>query len=209
LVILCFLSGLFLTQAQTVTEFTPEDQFLIQESNGSINFLVNGTYSEARQEDNMWVFSDLRLDGFPVTMPLLHVSVQNCNITIWSISRFSSLQNSGTLRYNLTGQGVQVFNFNLQPKEREWSVIFDGEFLSEGKGWHRTEDETIIVTRPASNITIFYMDYPSDVAKNSNIPFHQRHSAAISMGIIVAVVVIVATVIRLKNQKISNEENRR
>ncbi len=141
-----------------------------------------------------------------VTMPLLNISVQDCNITIRSISRFSSLQSSGTIRYNMTGQGTQTFNFNLAPKEREWSVIFDGEFTPEGKGWHLANGETITVIRQAGNLTIFYMDFPADVVQNNNSPFYQQHSAAITTVAIVALVVATAAIIKIKNPKNKNAE---
>ena len=187
-------------------EFTPETQFSIPENNGNINFLVNGTYSEAKLENNSWIFKDLHLSTSAVTMPLLNISIQDCNITIRSISRFSSQQNSGTIRYNMTGQGTQTFNFNLASKEREWSVIFDGEFTPEGKGWHLANDETITVTRQASNITIFHMDFPADVIQNNNLPFYQQHSAAITTAAIVTIVVVAAAIIQIKNPKNKNAE---
>jgi hypothetical protein len=206
MIIYCLLSGSTSSLAQTNTEFTPSNQFSIPANNGTINFLVNGTYAEANQENGIWTFTDLHLAASLVTMPKLDLSVENCNITIRSISRFSSLQSSGTIRYNMTGQGTQTFNFNLVPKEREWSVIFDGEFTPEGKGWHLANGETIIVTRPASNITIFYMDFPADVVQNNNLPFYQQHSATITTVAIVALVVIAAAILQIKNPKNKNAE---
>jgi hypothetical protein len=206
LIISCLFSGLYLAQAQRFIEFTPETQFPIPENNGNINFLVNGTYLEAELENNSWIFKDLHLSTSTVTMPLLNVSVQDCNITIRSISRFSSLQSSGTLRYNLTGQGTQTFNFNLAPKEREWSVIYDGEFTPEGRGWHLGNDETVIVTRQAINITVYYMDFPEDIVESSNLPIYQSHSAIIFTGAVAVIAVIIAVTIQTKKQKNSNAE---
>lgn len=128
------------------------------------------------------------------------MSVQNCNITLLSYRSFSSIENSGVLRYNVTGQGTQIFNLNLEPKNREWSVVFDGEFFPEGRGWRLAKDETITVTRTASNITIFYLDYPEPVGKN-DISFCQQHSIAITTGFVVASVVTAAVLIKIRNQK--------
>jgi hypothetical protein len=161
---------------------------------------------EAKLENNSWIFKDLHLSTSTVTMPLLNVSVQDCNITIRSISRFSSLQSSGTLRYNLTGQGTQTFNFNLTPKEREWSVIYDGEFTPEGRGWHLGNDETVMVTRQAINITVYYMDFPEDVVESNSLPIYQSHSAIIFTGAVVVIAVIIAVTIQTKKQKNSNTE---
>ena len=195
-------------QAQTLIEFTPDEQFLIPATNGSIRFGVNGTYAQATLEDNFWIFKDLKLSRSSNTVALLNVSVTDCDITILGFSRFSSLDQAGTCHYNVSGHGTQTFNFNLEPKPREWSVIFNGDFLPEGKGWHLGDDETITVTRQSINATIFYMNLPDDVSGNSGLPFYQQHSAAISTGVVLAIVVSIAIFIRFRNlKKIKSEAN--
>lgn len=203
LFVIGFLLFCSLVQAQVATEFLPERQFEIPAYNGSINFAVNGSFAQATLENNAWVFSQLRLaHSYPLES--LGVSVQNCNITIRSYGRFTAVESAGILRYNVTGQGNQTFIFNLEPKNREWSVVFDGEFLPEGRGWHLGDHETITVTRSAVNVTIFYMDFPGDA--DDNLSFYQRHSIAISTGAVVAIVVVAAVFIRVKSQKTKKAE---
>ncbi len=206
MVIFCFLSGSHLAQTQAVTEFTPQDRFAIPTKNGNISFAVNGTYSQARLENDTWIFTDLQLAYSPNTLPYIQISAQDCNVTIRMYGRFSSVDSSGIFWYNVTGQGTQTVKFNLEPIDREWSVIFDGEFFPEGQDWHLADDETLTITPQSVNVTLFFMNYPSDVGKNSSLPFYQRHSAVIATGIIVAVIVAVATIVRIKNQKTSKAE---
>lgn len=194
-----FLLFCSLGRAQAATEFSPESVFEIPAYNGAIKFAFNGSFSQATFANNSWLFSQLRLASTP-TMESLQASVQNCNITIRSYGLFRSVESAGILRYNSTGQGNQTFNFNLEPKEREWSVVFDGEYRPEGKGWYLEDHETITITRSAVNVTIFYMGIPGD--ENSNLSFPQRHSVAISTGAIVAVLVVVAILIQIKSQKL-------
>jgi hypothetical protein len=192
-----------LGRAQASTEFLPETVFEIPAHYGVINFAFNGSYTQATFKNNSWFFSQLRLYN-SAGMESLQVSVQNCNITIRSYGLFRSVDSAGILRYNVTGQGNQTFNFNLEPKEREWSVVFDGEYRPEGNGWNLEDHETITVTRAAVNVTIFYMGIPGD--SNSNLSFYERHSVAISTGAVVTVVVVSGVFIRVKGQKTDKAE---
>jgi len=81
MVVFCLLSGSYLAQAQTVTEFTPENQFPIPANNGTINFAVNGTYAQAKQENNSWIFSELKLFTSSEALPYIQIAIQNCTLT--------------------------------------------------------------------------------------------------------------------------------
>ncbi len=186
-------------RAQTSVNFAPETPFQIADYSGTIHFAVDGTYARATLENNAWTFHDLRLVN-STALEFLKASVQDCNITIRSFSRFLSVQSAGILRYNATGPGTQIFNFGLSPKNREWSVIFDGEFLPRGKGWQIADDGTITITGATTDVIIFYLDYPQDI-DNSSLPFHLQHSVAIITGALVAGVAIAAVVISTRNRK--------
>ena len=207
LAIFCLISGTYIVNAQTLTQFSPEDNFPVLEKDGNINFAVNGTYSQAKFENNTWIFTDLKLNNSRFTLPTLEISAHNCNITIIMYSRFSSLESAGVLRYNVTGQGTQIVNFNLQPKEREWSVIFNGEFRTEGHNWQLDNEETLTITPQTVNVSIFYMDFPDELY-DASIPFYLRHSASIATGAILSVIVIMAVILQFQNWKIKKESKK-
>jgi hypothetical protein len=197
--------------ADSDVPFTPETSFGIPNSNGTIYFSVNGVYSKAILENNSWIFSNLHLSNSH-NLKSFTASAKDCNITIISYEVFASYENSGMLRYNITGSGIQAFNLGLSPtfglssKFRQLGVMFSTEFTNgsdfreEGDGWQISPDGTITVTNATTGVGIFYLDFPQEFT-NSNLPFYQRHSVTIIAISLVVSIIIVALVLKLNSQK--------
>lgn len=188
-------------KAQNVTDFTSADRFPIPELNGTVSFIVNGSYSMATLENNTWSFEDLRL-GASRSGRSLKVSAENSNIVISYYQAFnSSFGRSFMLRYTVEGQGEQSFNFNLNLSEpsspSEWSVISPNSvFLAEGEGWNLLPDNTVVITGAHYNVTI--VNYGSSFPTDSNLPFFQQHSVAIITIIVLLITIAIAVVIRVR-----------
>jgi hypothetical protein len=211
----------YVASAQTFTAFTTETAFNIPELNGTIYFAINGSYSRALLDNNTWIFSDLQLYNSQ-TLKAFNVSVQNCNMTIILSERFSGYFNaqnntaqgdrSGRVEYNVTGHGIQTFNFGLSPsfgltsRYRDLIVWFNIGARSSlsasamGNGWQISRDGTITVTNATTGVTISYLDYSQEFT-NANISFYQRHSVTITAAALVAAIVIVGLVLKLNSQK--------
>jgi hypothetical protein len=188
------------TQAQSTTSFTLKDEFSIPSSNGVINFAVNGTYARALLVNGTWSFDNLHLSN---SQPLdkLMVTAQSSNVTIISYQRFNTTVGSARLSYVVEGEGTQTFNIGLDPKKGEWSLVFNGEFVSEGDGWSASPEGTITVTGATSNVTIYYFGFPDSITGNENQPFYQQHSVAITVAVVLAITVTVALAIRKRSRK--------
>jgi hypothetical protein len=193
-----------ISQAQTSKTFTPSDKFIIPELHSSISFAANGSYSEARLENNTWIFKDLR---FNVTQSLgnLKISTENSNITILSIRAFNSSFRSARVSYTVEGVGKQTVNFDFnssQPSSvSEWSVNLDGHsFVGEGKGWNLLRDNTVVVTGAAKNATIVHYTFIGS-SDDSNLPLYQRHSMTIITVAAVALTVAIGVIIEAKVRK--------
>lgn len=199
-IFLYFLLQSNVIDGQTTKNFTPENEFPIEINNSTIRFAIDGNYSQANQNNGIWIFRDLYLTDSAYWFPILEISIRECNITVLSFRRFAAAQNAGIFSYNVSGEGTQSFNFNLEPKEREWSAVLDDAFLPEGQGWRVSDDETITVFKKATNVTLFYLDYPSDLIENRNLPFCQRHSIVISTVIILVITIIAAFIIQLRSK---------
>jgi hypothetical protein len=127
-------------QAKTPTSFTHDTPFSIPDCNGTIYFASNGSYTQAKLENNTWVFSNLQLNTnsawffgiqrpiIPTPIESMRISAKNCNITITSLYLFNEEQSEelfnnsyflrqkrASVRYNVTGLGTQTFNFGLSP----------------------------------------------------------------------------------------------
>jgi hypothetical protein len=206
----------YVASAQTYTAFTPETAFNIPEFNGTIYFAINGTYSRALLDNNTWVFNDLQLSNSR-TLKSFNVSVQNCNITIILSEGYSGYNGaqsdrSGRVEYNVTGHGIQAFNFGLSPsfglssRYRDLIVVFStGAYTSRnasavGDGWQISLDGTITVTNATTGVSILYRDYSQEFTK-TNMPFYQKHSVTITAAALVAAIVIVSLVLKLDSQK--------
>jgi len=195
-------------QAQMAITFTPDTPFSIPDCNGTIYFAVDGTYTQAHLDNNSWIFSDLHLINSP-TIPSFRVSVQNCNIIITSFSGVITNQNAGTVRYNVTGPGIQTINFGLSPdfalnpKGHQLTVRFDNDldhytyFHPEGRGWYFGEDGTITVTGATAAVYISYRDHSSELV-NANLPFYMSHPVITVALVLVVAIVLIGVFVKVK-----------
>jgi hypothetical protein len=180
--------------AQNVTiSFTPEDVFEIPNGDGSICFSVNGTYTNTVLKDNAWVFTDLSLNGSRFRGNLTF-SAKNCEVTIHSFR-------SGRITYSVEKVGEQLIQLDsiLRPTSpSEWSVINqDDVFFGDGKNWQLLKDNTILVKGLLGTLTVVHYNFGIEV---DNRPFYMQHSIIILTGVSVAIVVTVATIIKLKTK---------
>ncbi len=192
--------------AQTTTAFTPDTEFSLATYNSTIRFAVNGTYTQAKLENNSWLFSDLQLVNSP-TVKSLRLSTYNCNITILSFAGIITDIHSGTVHYNVSGPGIQTFNFGLNPafglnpKSHYVVVRLDltqyPDYHPEGNGWNFSDDGTITITNATSQAYIFYRDY-SDELLDENLPFYHTHLVTIFALTFVATIALIGIAIKLK-----------
>ena len=199
-VIFVFIQPCRLTLAQTETNFTIEDKFSIPPYNGSISFALNGSYANATFENDIWTFTNLRLNNSE-TVENLAVSAQNSNVTILWIQIFNTTLRAAFLSYTVEGQGTQNFNFDLNIDGGEWSVLFNEIFIAEGDGWTLSPDHTLTVTGATGNVTLMYIFLEERRGNSANLPFYEQHSVAIATVAAVAVMVTLTVGIRAKRRK--------
>lgn len=127
-------------QAKTPTSFTHETPFSIPDFNSTIYFASNGSYTQAKLENNTWIFRNLQISNTSasffgeqrsiISTPIesMRISAKNCTITITSLYKLNEEQSEklfnnnyflrqqwASIRYNVTGLGTQSFNFGLSP----------------------------------------------------------------------------------------------
>jgi hypothetical protein len=193
-----------ITEAQTRQTFSPSDKFNIPELHGSVSFAQNGSYLEAKLENNIWVFTDLR---FNISIPLgnLKISSENSNVIVQSYRAFNFSFRSARLYYTVEGAGEQTVNFDFNSSKpssvSEWSVNLDGRsYVGEGKGWNLLRDNTVVVAGATKNATVVRYTFV-DSFNDSNLPLYQRHSIAIITGAVAALTVAIAIIIKVKVRK--------
>jgi len=186
--------------AQNVTRLSSEDVFMIPAVNGSVRFSVNGTYSFAVLEGDVWVFNNLSLSGSRFS-GVLRFSAKDCNVTIHAFR-------SNFLVYTVEGVGEQVLNLGLNSSRpshsSEWSVINqDSVFFAEGKNWQLLPDDTLVVCGLLGTLRVMYYNYGYPVNDES---FYMQHYVIIFTGIALAVTVTFASIIKLKNKSSSQQQ---
>jgi hypothetical protein len=199
-----------LVQAQSITTFTLDNQFDIPQNNGSIRFAYPGNYSSATLDNNVWIFTNFRLNNSFVarnssaTLQGFKVSATDSNITIYS-AQANRGTSFGYVRYNAVGSGEQTFNFGLNvTRSAIWMVTFTktgtpASYPSENHGWQVSADKTITVNAPSEyNVTVQY--YYSNRPNVSDQPFIVQHSVVITTAGVVAVVIVFAVIITLWNR---------
>ena len=200
------------TQAQSNTSFSPKDRFLIPSYNGAINFATNGSYSNATFESESWIFENLSING---SMPLqnLLVSAQNSNVTIFSYFSSNNTITTLRLRYEVEGNGKQIFNFGQQgPVQNvvDWTIVktvnHQNIFLTPGTDFTFSPDGTIVVNGATGNFSIAHYNFYYNNLFNSNLPFYERHSVAITTSAAVAIVIVLTVVIMVRNRKYLTEK---
>lgn len=190
----------------TQTPFSTKDVFSIPSLNGNVNFAFNGSYTEAKLENNTWTFKGLQLNntaavqqyGFTNYSDLgtLKISATNSNVTVLAFLSFNYTLQAEILALDIEGWGTQTVNLGLNGTEKrsvaEWSVLTDNGaiFLAEGSGWKLLDDNSVFINYGAGNLTVahFYLSDPS----MANLSFLAQHYMLILTGALVAVTVAVA-----------------
>ena len=187
----------------TSATFVPASKFLVPDYKGSISFAVNGTYSTAIFENDVWAFTNLTLSG---AQPIENfgISTQNSNVIISSYtSSYNTEDQVSRLRYTVEGRGEQIINFGQGTVGTlEWSISFNNHSVDKGKGWTTFNDGTIVLTGATGNVSIVRYDYFGYGLPSSNLQrFLQLHSVAIVTAATLAVTVTIAVVIKVKKQR--------
>ena len=198
-------------QAQTKTSFTPADKFSIPSSNATVSFAYIGNYSTATFESNNWLFQNLSMNRSTPLQNFL-ISAQNSNITIFTYVSFNLTQ---TLRlsYQVVGNGKQVFNFGQSRGNGiDWTVTHtvNGKtaFLTEGVDWTISSNGTVVINYDATgNFSVIRYSFANGISDSSNLPFYEQHSVAIATLAAVAIVVVLAAALAVRNNRILREKN--
>lgn len=207
LIITALFFSFAIVESQYATLFYTTDRFNIPALNGSIRFAHNGSYSSATMENNTWSFNDLRFNNVRNNSALgnLQISVQNSNITIFSFYASDNISlTRQNVRYFAEGAGSQVvyLGINKTTHYSEWWVTINAPtsiFLAEGREWQLLPNNTVIVTGQTGNVSITHSNFGT--LEDSNLPFYQRHSITIIIGLLVAATITVASILRLKVKK--------
>ena len=196
-------------QAQTKQTFSPADKFSIPAYNGVISFAINGSYTAATLQGNVWTFADLRLNGSP-NLATLKISTENSNLTILSYrTRNGTYQiPNETLRYRIVGEGKVSVNFGLsnagQYGGSDWYVSKAGKnstiFLSLGHDYVLGNDGTLTIYDVTGNISVTHDFLNGYLGNTSSLPFYQQHSVIIAVALVLVITVTFVIVIRLKNK---------
>ena len=197
------------------THFTPQDIFRIPELNGNVTFAFDGSYTDAKLENNIWIFEGLDLNnteivqqyGFTDFTPLrnLKVSAQNSNITLLAFLSFNFSLQIEMVAFNVDGWGTQTINLGLNDTQTrsvaEWSIMTDNgaTFLAEGSGWTLLDDNSIQVDYGPGNISVihYYLTDPS----MANLSFLAQHYVTLLTGAVLAATIAIATAIRVKQRR--------
>ncbi len=202
-------------QAQTNATFSSTDKFSIPSYNGTISFAVNGSYSTASLQGNVWTFTDFHLNG-SLSIATLKISTENSNLTILSYrTRNGTVQiPNETLRYSIVGEGKVTINLGIsnpgQYGGSDWYVSKAGRnstiFLSLGHDYSLGKDGTLTVYDVTGNVSVTHDFLNGYLGNNTNLPFYLQHSVIIAMTLILVITVSVVVVIKLKNKRSSRQE---
>ena len=199
IIVLLFSPNSTNAQSQTETTFASADLFNIPALHGAIRFSVNGSYSAANLKNNSWIFNDLRLNH---SQPLgtLKISTENSNLTVFSY-RTNLFGRSAMINYTVQGQGTQRLNLGLNTSQQtnpvEWYVVVGGNILSEGHGWDLLPDNTVVVSNATGNVYLVHFNYQIPINTG---PFYVQHSIALITAAVVAILIVVAVVIKFRTR---------
>lgn len=196
----CFVLG------QSEISFTTTDKFEIPLRNGSVSFGVEGSCEKAFLENYVWNFVNLCFVSSQSAEKLdLKVSAKDCEITISSCIIYNSTfagesARSARVRYNVVGNGEQVFDLGLDPKFGDWGVFFDGDFKGENDGWRLSSDGTLIVTGITGNVTLSYYGFPASFRDSfgGDDQVFSFHSVVVITSFALVFIVLLATVVRIR-----------
>jgi hypothetical protein len=173
------------------------ERFVIPNQNSTIRFAVDGTYENKSFEDSTWWFANLDLNGSD-TMENFKVSARDSNVTIVSYQLFNLTNLRARLRYTVIGNGEQTINLGLKPKNGDWEVRIDNEYVSENNGWYLSADNSLTVTSSKYNVTIYLYSNSAleDAGSSGSGTFYNQHSIIIAVTIIFAVTVCIAVILK-------------
>ena len=193
-------------EAQSEGSFTFEDVFEMPSKNSSIRFAANGTYEAATLADGVWSFQNLYMpDSRGIEKLNLTISATDCDLTVYRY-RGTPYQYGVALlewvifRYSISGQGTQVINLGFDPDNSQLDVILDGEFAARNQGWTKSDDGTLTITGSNSNVTLWYIGHPEPSEDDS---FLSEHYLLIVSIAFLAVIVVLAVVIKYRKRKVS------
>jgi hypothetical protein len=199
------------SQDQTQTTFTTADKFGIPQYNSTISFALNGSYSAATLENGFWTFKNLKLDsqdlsflGLNATQSLgeLRISAQNSNVTIWARISVNYSFPVDLISYYAEGAGNQTVNLGLNASRAssdEWSIIVsDNVFLPLEQGWSLSPDDSVLVWDRTGNVTVAHFGFNPEY---KNLSFFLQHYVVIFTALLLAAVIFVAVIIRIRTRK--------
>lgn len=191
-------------QAQTIMNLAPSDQFTIPNINGTINFAIDGSYTNAILTNNSWEFANLHLDGMRnLTFGSFKVSAQNSNVTITSYISFNENDEQGQLNYSVAGKGTQTLNFGLGAG-RAWEVAIDGVNRQQCDGWSISNDETLTITAAVSYVSIYNSIVPYFTPVASDNEPKPANFESIMLIVIFITIIITATILILRQKRSYN-----
>jgi hypothetical protein len=191
------------TLAQS-TAFGPTTKFSVPVYNGVISFAVNGNYSSATFEDNIWIFTNLLLNG---SQPLenFEISCKDSNVTVNSYQTIIFGFPSEFLNISVQGKGQQVINMGIGAytgTNVDWVVASNVTFLN--NGWNVSHNGTVTLTGLTGNLNIIYFDFTNQLGA-SNQPFYEAHSVAIAVTVAIIATVAVAVVLKVADKRRPSE----
>jgi hypothetical protein len=197
-----------IAQAQTDTPFTASDKFNIPETNSTISFGANGTYSSAVYQNGTWTFINLRINASAV-LNTFTISAQNTNIIIRNYRLTNGTYLSARLACSVSGQGTFTVNFglNLQVTKAsartDWIVgAANGLFLGLGDHWNVQPDATVSIDDVTGNVSISYSAIHNYIANNfGNQTVLGAHSALIISAVVLAAALSITFAVRTVNDK--------
>lgn len=202
------------------TAFSAGDIFRIPDLNGNVSFAFNGSYTEAKLENNVWTFKGLKLNNTEAVqqygltnytdLGTLKISATNSNVTVLAFLSFNYSLPVDMLALYVEGWGTQTVNLGLNATEKrpvsEWSVFTDNgaTFLSEGSGWKLLDDNSVLINYGPGNVTVLHY-YLAD-SSMANLTFLAQHYMLILTGAVLAATVAVAGVISFRRYRKSKSE---
>jgi hypothetical protein len=106
------------------------------------------------------------------------------------------------LSYYAEGADNQTVNLGLNASRSssdEWSVIVsDNVFLPLGQGWSLSPDDSVLVWGRTGNVTVAHFGFNPEY---TNLSFFLQHYVVIFTALLLAAVIFVAVIIRIRTRK--------
>lgn len=113
----------------------------------------------------------------------------------------------------MTGSGKQIFYFGQIPGVQNtinWYVdsTINGKtlFLTPGVDWTISRNGTVDINAATGNFSTVRFSTFNPISMNSNLPFYEQHSIALTTSAVVAIVLVLAVVITLRNRAYLTEK---